>query len=72
MTAEQEEMLKDVHDAVVGNLRLGNKGIVVRLQEAEDYIEKDKKFKQKVAGGIAVGTPILVVLWHKIQALLGL
>lgn len=72
MTPEQEQKLDDLHDAIVGNLRLGNKGIVLRLQELEDYKEKDQKFKNKVAGGIAVGTPVLVVVWHQIQKVLGI
>jgi hypothetical protein len=64
MTTDQEQKLNELHTAIVGNPALGNKGIVARLQDVEKYQETDKAFKYKVAGGMAVGTPILVVAWH--------
>lgn len=64
MTAEQIKQLNEVHAAIVGNKDLGQKGIIPRLEEVERYQNNDKIFKAKVAGGLAVGTPILVGLWN--------
>lgn len=64
MSPDQEKLLKDVHTAIVGNESLGQKGIIPRLNDVEKYQQKDKLYKAKVAGGIAVGTPIFVAFWH--------
>jgi len=64
MTVEQQQKLNEVHAAIVGNPSLGTKGIIKRIDELEAYKEQDEKFKNKVAGGLAVGTPIFVAFWH--------
>lgn len=67
MTTDQEKKLDELHAAIVGN-NLGQKGIIKRLDEVESYQEKDKAFKYKVAGGLAVGTPVLIAAWHWLKA----
>jgi hypothetical protein len=65
MTADQIKKLDEVHAAIVGN-KTGNKGIIKRLEDLETYKEGDVNLKAKVAGGVFVGTPILVGIWHYI------
>lgn len=72
MTPEQEIKLDKIHELLAGSLE--KKGLVHKVEEHEldiydlrDYKQKDEKFKNKVAGGIAVGTPILVMAWNWIQ-----
>ncbi len=59
MTQDQERILKEVHDAIVGN-KTGNKGIIPRLEDLEKYRESDKKIKWGMAGGLAT----LNFIWH--------
>lgn len=63
MNSDQEKKLNEVHTAIVGN-DLGQKGIVKRLEDLEKYEQRDKIYKAKVAGGLAIGTPIFVAFWH--------
>lgn len=64
MTPNYEKKIDDLHNAIVGNPEMGHHGLVSRVRDVEDYQQKDKEFKHKVAGGLAVGTPILVAFWH--------
>lgn len=59
--------------ALKGDEYSGTKGMIQRQTETEQYIEQDKKIKQKIAGGIlvlsAVGSVViwgLTKLWDKI------
>lgn len=74
MTPEQEKKLDRVLVALEGDPKMGIKGIVSdmndfkvhvkgKIKALEDYKEKDEKIKAKIAGGMAVGTPLLVVAW---------
>ena len=56
-----------VDTALFGDDEAEIPGLAKRVKAAEKYIETDKKLKTKIAGGIAVGTPLLVVLWDRIQ-----
>jgi hypothetical protein len=47
---------------------MGHKGIVNRLAEVEEYIEKDKDLKKKVTGGVIVlsfvgSAAVSMVVW---------
>jgi len=59
------EKLNAVYNAIVGD-NLGNKGIVARMAEVEDYQEKDKKFKNRVAGGLFVANFGFATFWSYI------
>jgi hypothetical protein len=51
------EMLKEIHDALVGNAYTNNQGLVHKVASHDKYIEKDKKFKWTLAGmSIVVST----------------
>lgn len=67
MTPEQQQKLNEIHTAIIGKPELGQPGIIPRLEKLEKYQEKDRAFKQKAAGGIAVGSGVfvLVVEWIK-------
>lgn len=64
MTIEDKQKLDEIHTAIVGNPSMGTKGLATRIGELEDYKKSDEKMKYKVAGGLAVGTPIFVVAWE--------
>lgn len=69
MTQEQEDKVDMIYELLAGSLE--KKGLVHKVEEHDldiydlrEYKEKDQKFKNKMAGGIAAGTPLLVGLWH--------
>lgn len=69
MTPEQEKKLDKIHELLAGSL--DKKGLVHKVGEIDYdvknlkiYKSNDEKFKAKVAGGLAVGTPIAVGIWH--------
>lgn len=67
MTTEQEKKLNDIYVAIVGNEGLGTRGLAERVKNLEVYKKKDQALKNKVVGGISVGTPLFVLLveWIK-------
>lgn len=64
MTHDQERKLNEVHEAIVGNKELRQKGIIERVESVEVQQEKDKGFRNRITGAVAVGTPLLVAGWH--------
>ena len=69
MTQDQEKKLDQIHELLAGSLekeglvhKVGEMGFSIK--ELKEYKEKDERFKAKVAGGIAVGTPALIAAWH--------
>ena len=73
MTPSQETKLDEIHELLAGTLE--KKGLVHIMAEMDadvkglkDYKTKDEKLKAKIAGGILVGTPILTLFWHWLQA----
>lgn len=68
MTPAQEQKLDKIHELLAGTLY--EKGLVHKVDEMEldvkdlrEYKEKDEKLKNKVAGGVAAGVPILSGIW---------
>jgi len=51
--------LDEIKTAIIGNEKFGQEGLVNMVKRHEDYIEKDKKFKNKLLGAGA----ILGTLW---------
>lgn len=64
MTTEQIRKLDEVHAAIIGNKDLGQEGIIPRLNKAEKYIQDDKIYKAKVAGGLLIGVPLIDGFLH--------
>ena len=65
ITTMSEDMALIKH-ALIGNPQFKQRGLVDIVQEHATHIEADKSFKNKLAGGVAVGTPIAVIAWHSI------
>lgn len=68
MNTEQEKKLNEIYNAIVGNEKMKIKGLAQKVEDLEKYKAKDQKLKYKVAGGVAVGTPGLVVFWDWIKS----
>jgi len=64
MTTEQIRKLDEVHAAIIGNEKLGQEGIIPRLNKVEAYQQTDKIYKAKVAGGLLIGGPLIDGFLH--------
>ena len=69
--AEIKAQLTRIETAIMGDDKMGTKGIVhqqvehgKKIIELQEYKNKDEKFKQKIAGGAAVGIPLLTLGWN--------
>jgi len=49
----------EIKTAIIGNDQFGQEGLVSVVKRHEEYIEQDRKFKQKLIGAMAV----LGTLW---------
>lgn len=59
-------MSKDIaiiKNALIGNTEFKQKGIIHTVAEHAEHIEGDKKFKNKLAGGMAIGIPAAAGAW---------
>jgi len=45
--------LRDIKTALIGNKELGQTGLVHRIEDNSNYIDKDRRYKQKAIGFIA-------------------
>lgn len=54
MLREMDKTLTQLKQTVVGNPTFGQKGLVSEIDDIKNYVETDKKFKNKVVGGLAV------------------
>ena len=54
MLKDMDKTLTQLNQTVVGNPLYGQKGLVSEISDIKDYVETDKKFKNKVVGGLAV------------------
>ena len=55
--------LDEIKSAIIGNPKYGQEGLVNMVKRHEDYIEKDKKFKNKLLGaGAILGTIWTLIL----------
>jgi hypothetical protein len=43
--------LEEIRKAIIGNPAFGQEGLVDMVKKHEDYIENDRRFKQKLIGG---------------------
>jgi len=66
---ECKQFLKRLETAVLGDKPAGVTGLAKRVHEAERYIEADKKFKARAAGGLGVVGVLwglIIKFWDKI------
>lgn len=67
MTREQEKKLDEIYVSIVGNPSMGQRGLAERVKNLEEYKKKDQAMKSKVAGGLAVGTPLFIIIVEYIK-----
>lgn len=80
--SNEEQMLQTIHRidkrverierVLLGDEEAEQDGLVHKVKYHSEYIENDKKFRNKVLGGIAVGTPIFIIFWDKLLHIIGL
>jgi hypothetical protein len=54
MLRDMDKTLTQLNQTVIGNQLYGQKGLVSEIDDIKKYVENDKKFKNKVVGGLAV------------------
>lgn len=52
-----------IKNALIGNPQFKQKGMVDDVQEHAKYIEEDKRLKNRLAGGMAIGIPVTAGIW---------
>lgn len=67
--SEQQEILKKIHQAIVGDKEFGQDGLIEVVKKHDKWITAQKYIWAKVYGGIAVGSALgtfLMKYWIKI------
>ena len=67
--SEQQEILKKIHQAIVGDKEVGQDGLIEVVKKHDKWITAQKYMWAKVYGGIAVGSALgtfLMKYWIKI------
>lgn len=59
---EIKSSLEEIKKAIIGNPTFGQEGLVDMVKRHENYIERDKRFKNKLIGG----TVVFGTLWTAI------
>jgi len=67
-----DKRVERIERVLLGDEEAEQDGLVHKVKDHSQYIENDKKFRNKVLGGIAVGTPIFIVFWEKLLQIIGL
>ena len=67
-----DKRVERIERVLLGDEEAEQDGLVQKVKYHSEYIENDKKFRNKVLGGIAVGTPIFIVFWDKLLHIVGL
>ena len=67
-----DKRVERIERVLLGDEEAEQDGLVHKVKNHSDYIENDKNFRNKVLGGIAVGTPIFIVIWDKLLHIIGL
>jgi hypothetical protein len=67
-----DKRVERIERVLLGDEEAEQDGLVHKVKNHSEYIENDKKFRNKVLGGIAVGTPIFIVFWDKLLHIIGL
>ena len=67
-----DKRVERIERVLLGDEEAEQDGLVHKVKDHSQYIENNKKFRNKVIGGIAVGTPIFIVFWEKLLQIIGL
>jgi hypothetical protein len=60
---EQNDTLKKIHSAIVGDKDFGQEGLVGMVRRHDKWIEAQKFMWAKIYGGIIVGSAFVSVIW---------
>jgi hypothetical protein len=60
---EQNDTLKKIHNAIVGDKDFGQEGLVGMVRRHDTWIEAQKFMWAKIYGGIIVGSAFVSVIW---------
>ena len=63
---EQNDTLKKIHSAIVGDKDFGQEGMIGMIKRHDKWIESQKFMWAKIYGGIAVGSAFISVLFKMI------
>jgi seryl-tRNA synthetase len=69
LKAENNAKIKNIEMALYGDEKGKLKGVIQKVQENSDYIEKDKKHKWLTRGGVIVAL-FLIKFWTSIISIL--
>jgi hypothetical protein len=61
---EMVSKIGKIHDALVGNEKFDQVGLITRLKKLEEDNEKNKALKNRLIGAAAVGGVLWTVLWE--------
>lgn len=64
---KSSEFQQKVSTAIFGDKDAEILGLAKRVKDAENYIDEDKKFKAKVAGGLFISIPIFGAVWEWVK-----
>jgi len=62
IVAEQNETLKKIHTAIVGNKEFGQEGLVGLVKKHDRWIESQKYMWAKIYGGIVAGSGLVTFI----------
>ena len=57
-----DKRVERIERVLLGDEEAEQDGLVHKVKDHSQYIENDKKFRNKVLGGIVVGTPFFIII----------
>tara|TARA_R110000868_G_scaffold308_2_gene2554 strand:- start:1359 stop:1607 length:249 start_codon:yes stop_codon:yes gene_type:complete len=67
-----DKRVERIERVLLGDEEAEQDGLVQKVKYHSQYIENDKKIRNKILGGIAVGTPIFIIFWDKFLHIIGM
>jgi hypothetical protein len=67
---KMESKIEKIYDALVGNEKFDQLGLISRIKKLEEENEKYKAIKNKLIGAFLVGGAVWTVAWEMIKKML--
>jgi len=67
---KMESKIEKIYDALVGNQKFDQLGLISRIKKLEEENEKYKAIKNKLIGAFLVGGAVWTVAWEMIKKML--
>lgn len=67
---KMESKIEKIYDALVGNEKFDQLGLISRIKKLEEENEKYKALKNKLIGAFLVGGAVWTVAWEMIKKML--